>query len=211
MTPEYPYPKDEFDHLGNDRTPQGVHRAPVPRWRQWLPFLIVLVLAPTLAFLAVRVVSTGTPTGQPTTAESTAVETTEPAPEPETSEPEPEPETSEPEPEPTPTPEPTPEPTEPPAGDLDYSTQIWVLNGAGVGGLAADTGAVLTEAGWEDVNPADYGRDQPTITTLYYDNPDQADEAQAVADDLAIDQLVESSEAADGDIVIVLRSDFTLP
>jgi hypothetical protein len=174
----------------------------MPRWRQLLPFLIVLVLAPTLAFVAVRVWSGGA--GEPSAGDpgqTTAAETSaEPTSEETTEEP-----TSE---EPTTTEEAT---TEEPTSDLDMSIQIWVLNGSGVAGLAADTAAVLESAGWEDANAADYGSSGPTSTTIFYDNADQADEAQAVGDELGISTLVESSDAADGDIVLVLRSDFALP
>src|SRR5690606_12958473 len=59
--------------------------------------------------------------------------------------------------------------TEEPAADLDYNIQVWVLNGSGVSGLAADTVTVLTEEGWQDANAADYSRPQPSGTTLFYD------------------------------------------
>lgn len=202
---DYPYPEDEFDALGADRAPLGAHRAPMPRWRQLLPFLIVLVLAPTLAFVAVRVWSGGggdpsggdpsQTTAAETSTESTGAETEEPTSQEPTSE------------------ETTTEAatTEDPTGDLDMSIQIWVLNGSGVAGLAADTVAVLESAGWQDANAADYGSSVPSSTTIFYDNADQGDEAQAIGDELGVSTLVESSDAADGDIVLVLRSDFALP
>lgn len=196
---DYPYPEDEFDSLGADRAPLGVHRAPLPRWRQLLPFLIVLVLAPTLAFVAVRAFSAGggEPGGQETTttqAQTTEVVTTD---EPTSAEP-----TSA---------EPTTEASTEPTADLDMGVQIWVLNGSGVSGLAADAVAVLASAGWQDATADDYGSSLPSATTIFYDNADQAEEAQAVGGELGIELLVESSDAADGDIVVVLRSDFSLP
>ncbi|MFV0427175.1 MAG: LytR C-terminal domain-containing protein [Beutenbergiaceae bacterium] len=208
MNSQYPYPEDEFDHLGADRTPAGVHREPLPWWRRLLPFLIVLVLAPTLAFLAVRALSAGsgsstaptaTATEQTTVVEQDPSGTAQPPPESESAEPEPTPEVT--------SAEPT-DPVAPETIEADYGTQIWVLNGAGVAGLAADTAQVLEEAGWSDVSPADYSRPQPSETTLYYDNPDQADEAELIGEMLGIGPRIESSDAADGDIVIVLRSDF---
>lgn len=200
---DYPYPEDEFDALGADRTPQGVHRAPLPRWRQLLPFIIVLILAPTLAFVAVRALS-GDDGGNAPTGSQTS--TTEPATTGEpTSEESAEETTGE---DQTSTEEAT---TDEPAADLDYTTQVWVLNGSGVSGLAAQTVEVLVADGWQDAIAGDYARPQPSGTTLFYDNPDQADEAQAVGELLGITNLVESSDAADGDIVIVLRSGFDLP
>lgn len=206
---DYPYPEDEFDTLGADRTPQGVHRAPLPRWRQLLPFVIVLVLAPTLAFFVVRALSGGddAPAGETTTQEQTSEaggEESSDAPSEESSEPA----SEEPSNEDPPNEETT---SDEPAADVDYATQIWVLNGSGVGGLAAETVTALQAAGWEDANAADYGRSDPASTTLFYDSADQLDEAEAVAGELGITNLVESAAAADGDIVIVLRSDFTLP
>lgn len=201
---DYPYPEDEFDTLGADRTPQGVHRAPLPRWRQLLPFLIVLVLAPTLAFVAVRAVTGGDDVGAGT--DPTTTVTTEAEPTDDESGGEAETTGSE---EPSDT-ESSDETTTPDA-DLDYSTTIWVLNGSGVAGLAAETATVLADAGWEDTNGADYNRAQPSATTLFYDNAGQAEEAEAVAEQLGITAVVENADAAAGDIVIVLRSDFTLP
>lgn len=194
---DYPYPEDEFDTLGADRTPQGVHRAPLSRWRKLLPFIIVLILAPTLAFVAVRALSGGDGEDPPTTAEETTAEPTSDA---------------EPTDEPTSEEEPTEEETtEEPDADLDYTVQVWVLNGSGVSGLAADTVEVLAAEGWENSDAADYSRPQPSGTTLFYDNADQAEEAAAVGELLGITNLVENSSAAAGDIVIVLRSDFSLP
>lgn len=199
---DYPYPEDEFDTLGEDRAPQGVHRAPLPRWRQLLPFLIVLVLAPTLAFVAVRAL-TGDGGGAPDPTTTVTQAPTSEAPTDEATE-----ETSEPADEETTA---TEEPTTEEAADLDRSIGIWVLNGSGVSGLAADTVAVLEEDGWTGASAADYGRAQPSATTLFYDNADQAEEAAAVGELLGISNLVENADAADGDIVIVLRSDFSVP
>jgi hypothetical protein len=196
----YDYPEDEFDTLGADRVPQGVHRAPIPRWRQLLPFLIVLVLAPTLAFVAVRALSGGGDDAPPA-AEPSVTATQEPTDDGggEATE---EPTTDEPT-----TEEPT---TEEPPADLDYATLVVVLNGSGVGGLAADTTTRLGELGFTQTRAGDYSSSIPTVTTIYYDNADQADEAQAIGDALGIETLVEDSAAAQGAVVLVLRSDFAL-
>ena len=47
------YPDDEFDQLGRHWVPEGAHRRPRPLWRTVLPSLIVLIVAPALAFLGV--------------------------------------------------------------------------------------------------------------------------------------------------------------
>ena len=43
------YPRDEFDELAASG-PTGAHRAVRPRWRTYLPFLIILIVAPLLAW-----------------------------------------------------------------------------------------------------------------------------------------------------------------
>ncbi|MDD9205074.1 hypothetical protein PU560_01175, partial [Georgenia sp. 10Sc9-8] len=47
---QYDYPEDEFDVAGRNRGPNGAHRTPRPLWRALLPFLVVLVAAPLLAW-----------------------------------------------------------------------------------------------------------------------------------------------------------------
>lgn len=194
---DYPYPEDEFDSLGAGRVPQGVHRAPASRWRTLLPFLLVLILAPTLAYLGVSYLSnqgssSSTSTASPTASESVAPEeTTEPE---ETAAPE---ETESPEPEPEPTPE----------ANVIRDAEIFVLNGAGVAGLAATASDKLTEDGFTDVTPDDYGSRLPTVSTVYYNNADLADTAQQVGSVLGITQLVELADATDS-IAVVLRGDY---
>ena len=46
------YPRDEFDELGAVGH-TGAHRAVRPRWRTYLPFLIILIVAPLLAWSVV--------------------------------------------------------------------------------------------------------------------------------------------------------------
>ena len=51
----YEYPEDEFDAADDEGpVPVGVHRAPVPGWRSWVPLLAVLIIVPLLAWGAVR-------------------------------------------------------------------------------------------------------------------------------------------------------------
>ena len=192
---DYPYPEDEFDSLGADRVPQGVHRAPASRWRTFLPFILVLILAPALAYLGVSYLSnqgspTSTTTAAPTTEESVAPE--------ETAVPE---ETAAPEETESPEPEPTPE------ANVIRDAQIFVLNGAGVAGLAGGAADKLTADGFTDVTPDDYGSSQPTVSTVYYNNADLADTAQQVGSVLGITQLVELADATDS-IAVVLRGDY---
>jgi hypothetical protein len=193
--PEYPYPEDEFDSLGADRTPSGVHRAPLPRWRALLPFIVALILAPTLAYLGVTYLSSaGSSTPAPTSAASE-----QPAPE----------ETSTPEATETPAPaetaEPTPTPT--PIGDVRLDTAVFVLNGTPTVGLGTTAAETLTTDGFTNVTADDYGNRLPTVSTVYYNNADLADTAVRVAEILGIDQLLELADATDT-IAVVLRTDY---
>lgn len=210
MSSRYPYPEDEFDTLGADRTPQGVHRAPMPRWRQWLPFLIVLVLAPTLAFVAVQALTRDGSGGS--ASETTTEAVTEPTggEEPTDGAEEPTDGTEE----PTDGAEETSDATEEPTDaleDLDQGVLVVVLNGSGIAGRAAEVSEGLGDLGWTNTRADNYGNAQPTVSTVYYDNAGQSAEAEAIAAELGIENLVESSSAAQGAIVIVIRSDLQWP
>lgn len=194
------YPEDEFDAAGRDRAPQGVHRAPRSPWRTMLPYALVVVLVPLLAWGAVGLLGAGggdgdvdgedTVTTAPPTAEESPDPTDEPA-----------------EPEETTEPEETEEPGLP--ADVITSTSISVLNGAGITGIASEAAARLTDAGFTAVAAADYGAGAPETTTLYYRNAELAPTAEAIGDILGIDNLVELASATRNvEIAIVLRPDF---
>ena len=59
---EYEYPADEFDEPNDSVLPAGVHRRPLPAWRNWLPLLLIVVIVPALAWgaLALFKVAGGT-------------------------------------------------------------------------------------------------------------------------------------------------------
>lgn len=221
---DYPYDEDEFDVLGADRTPQGVHRAPVPRWRQLLPFAIVIVVAPLLAWAGVSILSGDfgsepDPTPAVTATEDETddsenddeTEDGENGTDPEGTE-EDEPENGDGEPTDEDNGEPEDEtaeddPTDDPV-DLDRDVRILILNGAGVAGIAGNAAETLNNEGWTNTSTADYGQALPNETTLYYHDAQVAEEAEAVAADLGIEATVESASAASSGIVIVLRQDF---
>lgn len=206
---EYPYDGDEFDVLGADRTPQGVHRAPVPRWRQLLPFLVVIVLAPLLAFAGVRALSGGDDGDQAATPTPTVTEeVTEDDGEDENGEAD---ENGEDEGEQNGEEDPTEEETDVEDANLDRTVPIYVLNGTSTAGVAGTAADVLTEDGWANVSASDYNRAQPTNSEIYYNNAELAEEAESVAAALGIEPLYENASAASSGIVIVLRPDFDLP
>ena len=195
------YPEDEFDVAARQRGPEGVHRAPPSLLRALAPFIAVIVIVPLLAWGAVSLLGAGDgePEAAPTTPAATVEPTEDPATEGSTEE------------ETTAEEEPDEETSEPGLGeDVVLSTSVSVLNGAGIGGLAGEVAAELTDAGFTAVGAADYGAASPDVTTLYYRNGDLAATAEAIGELVGIDNLVEAPSATRNvEIAIVLRADYT--
>lgn len=197
----YPYPEDEFDTLGANRVPQGVHREPVPRWRQWLPYVLVLILVPALTFVGVKYFFSGSQTPTPDSSpETTQTETVGPEESPTVGE------------EPTAGEEqPSEEPTEPEAPVLDQSVSVLVLNGANVQGLAGRVATLLGTDGWTNVTADNYTAETPAVSTIFYTSPDFEAEADSVGEKLGITSIVEDAASATNGVVVVLRPGFTEP
>lgn len=205
---EYEYPADEFDEPNDSVLPAGVHRRPLPAWRNWLPLLLIVVIVPALAWgaLALFKVAGGTNSSVATsiatkmasnkaaaTAKATAsasaapksnatVVTTQ-----------------------APAPTPTPTPTQ----SIDYTVGITVHNGTDTAGLAARAGSSLEGAGFTavTVSPGVYSEQTPTDSTVYYASEDKEAVAKAVAKELGISNVELSAEQASSNpIVVVLRS-----
>lgn len=205
---EYEYPADEFDEPNDSVLPAGVHRRPLPAWRNWLPLLLIVVIVPALAWgaLALFKVAGGTnssvassiatkmasnkaaATAKATTSASAApksnatVITTQ-----------------------APAPTPTPTPTQ----SIDYTVGITVHNGTDTAGLAARAGSTLEGAGFTSVtvSPGVYSEQTPTDSTVYYASEDKEAVAKAVAKELGISNVELSAEQASSNpIVVVLRS-----
>lgn len=199
----YEYPEDEFDGADDDgRVPVGVHRAPAPRWRSWLPLLIVIVVVPVLAWGAVtlmgRAVDSGGPdaTAAPSAPAQEAGQQGGPPGEQASSAP-------------PAAEEATPTPT--PSASADLTTGVTIHNGTTVNGLAARTGAKLNNAGFTavTVSPSIYPNSEPPATTVYYASPDHEATAQAIAQALGVTNIVESAQQAQSNpIVIILRTDY---
>ena len=188
----YEYPEDEFDAADDEGpVPVGVHRAPVPGWRSWVPLLAVLIIVPLLAWGAVQLL--GRHGARP------AAEATASAPAsgggggsgapasggqaPATGQP---PATGA----PTNGAEPTAAPT-----NADLTTGVTIHNGAGVNGLGARTGDRLRNVGYTnvEVQQGTYDNASPTTTTIFYADSGTVESA---------------AEAQSNPIVIVLRTDF---
>lgn len=195
------YPEDEFDIAARNRGPKGVHRQAESAFRRLLPFLIVIVAAPLLAWGILSLLNEdgdGGPVASPSAPATTASAT---ASAPATVSPTPEATATA-----TPTPEPSPTPTEA-AEQVALDAPVAVLNGAGIAGIAGRTADRLTEAGFTAVTAGNYASAQPTNTTIYYNNAELAPTAQAIGVELGIDLMVELASATDS-LVVVLRGDF---
>ena len=202
----YEYPEDEFDAADDEGpVPVGVHRAPVPGWRSWVPLLAVLIIVPLLAWGAVQLLghrgtrpaaestaaapASGGGAGAP--ASGSGAPTTEQAPTGQA---------------PTNGAEPTAAPT-----NADLTTGVTIHNGAGVNGLGARTGDRLRNVGYTnvEVQQGTYDNASPTTTTIFYADSGTEATARAVGQALGITNIVESAaEAQSNPIVIVLRTDF---
>lgn len=204
----YEYPEDEFDAADDEGpVPVGVHRAPVPGWRSWVPLLAVLIIVPLLAWGAVRLLghhgarpaaesTTAAPasgggggSGAPASGGQTPATGQPPA---------------------TGAPTNGAEPTAAPT-NADLTTGVTIHNGAGVNGLGARTGDRLRNVGYTnvEVQQGTYDNASPTTTTIFYADSGTEATARAVGQALGITNIVESAaEAQSNPIVIVLRTDF---
>ncbi|WP_182113071.1 MULTISPECIES: LytR C-terminal domain-containing protein [unclassified Actinotalea] len=201
---DYPYPADEFDAADARGGPRGVHRAPRSRRRRLLPFLVVLVVFPLLAYGAVTWLSDWQGLGSGgTPAEGTSTEADEG-----TTEEEPveedageaevpvEPETEE------------PVETTPPPPPVDLATPVEVFNATSRSGLAGGAAERVEEAGFTAVSAGNWQGDDLEASTVYYATPDQVTTAELVAQTLGITAVQESAEQAPEGVVVVLAADY---
>lgn len=205
---EYEYPADEFDEPNDSVLPAGVHRRPLPAWRNWLPLLLIVVIVPALAWgaLALFKVAGGTNSSvassiatkmasNKTTAKAKATASASAAAKPNATV--------------ITTQAPAPTPTPTPTQSIDYTVGITVHNGTDTAGLAARAGSSLEGAGFTSVtvSPGVYSQETPTDSTVYYASEDKEAVAKAVAKELGISNVELSAEQASSNpIVVVLRS-----
>lgn len=202
---DYPYPADEFDAADARGGPRGVHRAPRSRRSRILPFVVVIVLFPLLAYGLVTWLSDWE--GLPTSAapESTAEEqpegeggATDPATEPPATDPATDPATEAP---------PTAEP-EPPAPVADFAAPVVVYNSTSRSGLAGGAAERVEDAGFTSVTADDWPGDDPEASVVFYATPADVATAQLVASTLGIGPVQESAEQAPEGVVVVLADDY---
>jgi len=221
---DYPYPEDEFDQVDLSTRPKEVHAARRSAWSRAWPFLLVVVLVPLVAFVAVKFLANSAnlsqdespvvtsapadPTNSPGTDASPAQPTAPP--------------TTEPTAEPTdpvvvdPTADPNPDPVPQPPVVVDFAMNITVYNDTSDSftgtrqDLAARTVTKLAAAGFSQAD-----RSQDNIqanranSLIYYPSADAAATADAIAQALGITALIEDPQIATGGIVVSLGDDFT--
>lgn len=208
----YDYPPDEFDEIADSgRIPHGVHRAAKSGFRRLLPYLLVVLIAPTVAFAAVSLYFNSP--DAPTTANPPAASSANPSDDPSAAvvDPTPSPtDTASVAPTEDPTVEPTaPETSEPPAPTANFAAKVGVFNGAGVNGLAAKAQTALKTAGFTDVTAATYsGGSKPTVSTVSYKTEADAVTAQTVADSLKITTEIKLDATIKDDVQVLLRKDY---
>jgi len=195
---DYPYPEDEFDAAAGGDVPRGVHREPRTGWSRWWPFVLVIVLAPLLAFGLVTLYThqggggdTSDDSGQsvedtPSTAASDSPKSSTPAAPPAT--------------------ESTPATTTP-AAKVNLDAPVAILNGAKIQGLAGRQATKLKDAGFTKVTTGNTTGTLPSASTVYYATDDLKATAQKAADTLGIGQVEQDASKAGTSITVVLTSD----
>ena len=201
------HPRDEFDDVPDDG-PVGVHRKPRSPWQSVLPFLIVLIVVPLLAWGVTAIVK-GKPSNEaapPAQSQGEVeVEQSAPAPVPPAEEEGPtglpedlSDEGADPEPGGEPAVEPAP---------VDFAASVAVLNASGINGLAGSVTTVLQDAGFANAWAGNSSDAVTTSNTVYYRDASLRSTAEAVGNAIGVATLVENAEAVgDGPITVLLKA-----
>jgi hypothetical protein len=200
----YPYPPDEFDQVDLNSRPKEVHAARRGAWSRVWPFLLVIVLVPSIAFVAVHFLADRLPGGDPADTPPAAGPSQDESIAPPSEQPS---EPAEPAESNTPEPPPTSEaPPPPPEPVVDKTVKVTVYNAGQTKGAAAAAAEQLTTAGFTQAasayppNPA-----EPAAATVYYSTEVQKDTAAEVARVLAITAVELNPQVAGGNVVGVVR------
>ncbi|GEM_PF-5353968 len=192
---------DEFDNPPAD-APVGAHRQPPSPWRPVVPFLVVLVVVPLLAWGFTEFLMRGAgdrpgvAPGQSGQSQSVAPPVVPPQSDVQSPEVPVEPTV------PVETVPPIPEPTQNPDEGVEFGAGIEVLNVAGVEGWGGDTVAKLEEAGFTGAFAGDFDSDL-TVNTVYYQSPEMEPTARKVAEILGIGAVELDAVMADPDPIVV--------
>ena len=200
------YPKDDFDGVP-EGNPVGVHRRTRNPWAPVVPFLLVLVLVPLIAWGVATLIQRNVPQAevggvqsqsQSQQAQSATDQAQSDVVIPESNLPTAAPDDPNENPdEPADTPE--------PEATVDYAASVAVLNGTTISGYAAEFAGYVTTGGFTNVstgNAATWPTDQNSV---FYPSADLRATAEAVAAAAGIANVVEGGfEEAPGSIVVFL-------
>lgn len=209
------YPEDEFDEAGK-QYPVGAYRQAPSKWKAVLPFLLVLLVAPILAWAAVSLLTGGT-SNQATpsapapsakqnqdqanekTAEQKAAEEKAKAEKEAAEKAKAEQEAAE-------KAKAEKEAAEKAAAEVKKDASVVVLNGTNVNGLASGAVAKLQAAGFSNLRPDNAQGWQTEVSTVYF-QPGNESTAKAVGSALGISNVVESADSV-GAVTVVLKNDY---
>ncbi len=190
------FERDEFDEIAAQRGPIGVHRKKSSPWNTVIAAFAVLIIAGGLGYAYVIYLwrADGNeglpPVGDVSAPTITQTQVTLPTEDPAILSPAPT------EPSESPTPTATVEP-------IRYDTEIAVLNGAGVSGLAAANADALTGAGYTTVSAGNLTANKPAANVVRYADPIYEQTAIDVAAKLGI-STVERGVTPEGSITVLL-------
>ena len=205
---DYPYPPDEFDQIDPAERPKEVHAAKRSAWSRTWPFLLVVVLVPAAAIVAVKLLSAPSTPGSEVQNTVSPPAVTQPTDQPTVQPTEP---TTEPT-DQTPTEEP---PTEEPPAVIDFGINLTVMNDVSNAfpgtrnQLAARTAARLITAGFTEATAStNHVQNERPTSHVYYGSPEDRATAEAVAEAVSIASVQEDAEVATEGIVVSLGDDF---
>lgn len=203
------YPTDDFDQLPQGG-PVGVHRKPRNPWAPVLPFLIVLLVAPLLAWGVATLIQRNVPEqemvemlGQSEQSVQSGGETTVVEEKVEVVIPESDVPTAAPD---DPSAEQTPSPSTPTETvAVHYDSSVQVLNGTGISGHAAGVADAMIAAGFPNATAANADGWLADENTVFYSDASMLPTAQAAAAAAGISAIVENADVApSGSLVVFL-------
>ena len=202
------YPRDDFDGVP-EGNPVGVHRRTRNPWAPVVPFLLVLVLVPLLAWGVATLIQRNVPEAevgaaqsqsqpQSQQAQSTVDQAQSDVVSPDSNVP-----TAAPD-DPSATPD-EPAGTTEPEGTVDFAAAVTVLNGTTISGYAAEFAGHVTNAGFTNVSATNASTWPTDQNTVFYPSAELRATAEAVAAAAGIANVVEGGfEEAPGSVVVFL-------
>lgn len=201
------YPEDEFDFQGKN-LPVGSHRKPLPKWRTFMPFIIVLLLAPLCAWGVVFVMdkanqtsTTSTETTTQTTSEDAAKKKAEEEAAAAKAKAEEEAKKKAEEEAKAKAEEEAKKQAE---ASIDYGVKVKVFNGTVTTGLAARVAEKVRAQEFTNVSAGNNPGINANASTVYYANETSKAAAEKIAQALGIGNVVQDSAAPGGEGIAVL-------